>query len=241
MSLIAEMTWVEFEKHAQTTDIVLCPLGAVEVYGPHLPMGTDGLVATALAVRVAEQVPAFVAPLLPVGYSLSLQEFPGTLNVSPEAFKAYLQGICESFIQWGCRRFLFLNGHLGNVAPVAQLSEELRRSHGAICAQIDIWRFIQPLTRDLMESTEFPFGHASEAGTSVVLYLAEDKVDKAAATRTLPPADAFPEILKTGSYRAKSPTGIVGDASKGSAEKGKQIIERAVERIVAFIRSKEFA
>ncbi|RMF85323.1 MAG: creatininase family protein [Nitrospinota bacterium] len=240
MSRVAEMSWIAFEKQTQQTDLVLLPLGAVEVYGPHLPMGTDGFVAMALATRVAERIPALVAPLIPVGYSRSLQDFPGTLNVSPEALKAYVQGICESFLLWGCRRFLFLNGHLGNVAPIAQLCEELRRVHGATCAQVDIWRFIQPLTRDLMESDTLPFGHASEAGTSVMLYLHPELVDLPAATRTPPPPDPFPDILQTGSYREKSGTGVLGDATRGTAEKGEAIISRSVDRLVAFVESEAF-
>ena len=73
------MNWVDFDALRKETDLVLMPFGAVEVYGPHLPMGADGISTSALAERVAAEETAFVAPLIPVGYSKALADFPGTL------------------------------------------------------------------------------------------------------------------------------------------------------------------
>jgi creatinine amidohydrolase len=77
------MNWVDFDALRAETDLALIPLGAVEVYGPHLPLGADGIATTALAARVAERVPAFVAPLIPVGYSAALDDFPAPSPSAP--------------------------------------------------------------------------------------------------------------------------------------------------------------
>jgi hypothetical protein len=37
-------------------------------HGPHLPLGTDRLLADYLAARIAERVPAVIAPVLTYGY-----------------------------------------------------------------------------------------------------------------------------------------------------------------------------
>jgi creatinine amidohydrolase len=181
------MNWIDYEAAQKETDLVLIPLGAVEVYGPHLPMGADGIATSALAKGVAEEVPAIVSPVIPIGYSESLQAFPGTLSVKPSSLVAYTRDVAESFIKWGCRRILFINGHAGNVPYLNELARDLENEHGVRCAQIDWWRFIQPLVKDLVESDILPHGHASEFGTSVMLHLAPEhvKMDRACRTEAL--------------------------------------------------------
>lgn len=58
-----EMSWSEFDQRRKETDTILIPTGAVEIYGPHLPMGADGIAAMAIAERVASRTGALVAPL----------------------------------------------------------------------------------------------------------------------------------------------------------------------------------
>jgi creatinine amidohydrolase len=57
------LTSSDYAALVKETDLALVPLGAVEVYGPHLPMGADGIATEALAKRVAAEVPAIIAPL----------------------------------------------------------------------------------------------------------------------------------------------------------------------------------
>ncbi|TVR76237.1 MAG: creatininase family protein [Sphaerobacteraceae bacterium] len=235
------MNWQDYDAAQKETDLVLIPLGAVEVYGPHLPMGADGIATTALANGVAEQLPALVAPLIPVGYSEALQSFPGTLSVKPASLMAYTRDVAESFIKWGCKRILFINGHAGNVPYINELSRELENEYGVRCAQIDWWRYIQPLVEDLVESDILPHGHASEFGTSVMLHLVPEHVKMDRACRTEPQVkNEFPDFHRTAIYRDNSPTGVVGDGTTGNAEKGAETMRRAVQRTVDFIKSDDF-
>ncbi|RIK43203.1 MAG: creatininase [Chloroflexi bacterium] len=235
------MNWEDYDAAQQQTDLVLIPFGAVEVYGPHLPLGADGIATTALARGIAEQVPALISPLIPVGYSKMLQSFPGTLSVKPASLVAYARDVAESFILWGCKRILWVNGHAGNVPFINELSAELEERHGVRCAQIDWWRFIQPLVKDLETAEFLPHGHASEFGTSVMLHLVPQyvKMERAVKTANQSP-DQWPDFLRTRSYRAQSPTGVLGDGTLGTAEKGAETMRRAIERAVAFINSDEF-
>jgi creatinine amidohydrolase len=227
----------------EKTDLALVPLGAVEVYGPHLPMGADGIATEELAKRVAAEVPAIVAPLIPVGMSQSLSTHPGTLWVDRAALYAYVSGVARSMILNGSRRILFLNGHAGNVQTVADVCAALEaefRTENVRCAQIDWWRFIQPLVEDLVEADVLPHGHASEFGTSVMLAIVPDAV-KAERLR-VPPAgkDEFPDFIKPRSRYPLGPTGMVGDATPGSIEKGEEVLRRATARVVEFLRSEDF-
>lgn len=73
----------EFENSVEVKDKIrhfraaILPIGAVEAHGPHLPLGTDNLLATRLADRLAERTESFVLPTLPYGQVWSLRNFPG--------------------------------------------------------------------------------------------------------------------------------------------------------------------
>ncbi|MEZ4521346.1 MAG: creatininase family protein [Thermomicrobiales bacterium] len=235
------MNWVDFDALRKETDLVLMPFGAVEVYGPHLPMGADGISTMALAERVASEEKAFVAPLIPIGYSKALMDFPGTLNVRPSSLVEYARDLAESYIGWGCKRILFINGHAGNVAYLSELATQLEEQHGVRVAQIDWWRFIQPLVEDMVEADFLPHGHASEFGTSVMLHLAGEHVKMDRAVRTEPKsANAFPDFIRPRKYGDATDTGVVGDGTLGTEEKGAETVRRAVARTLEFIRSDEF-
>src|SRR5438477_7371149 len=158
MSQLSTMNWVDVEERLRVTDLGLVPVGAVEVYGPHMPQGTDGIVAQALCLAIADEIDCLVAPLIPVGYSAGLQTFPGTLSVSTGAVKEYCRGVAESLFDFGVNRVLFVNGHAGNVFPIDELCEDLghNRSDRRL-AQVDVWRYIQPFTSDLLGSERWKF------------------------------------------------------------------------------------
>jgi len=243
MSEIADLSWVDFETKAHHTRIALVPVGAVEVYGPHLPQGTDGIVAHALCRCVAERLDCLVAPLVPVGWSKSLASFPGTLSVPADAVKEYCRGICESLFAWGLDKVLFVNGHLGNVAAIDNLCLDLDQPEtGRRLAQIDIWRFIQPFSTDVLDSAEGRFGHAGEAMTSVMLYLHPELVTMSRAargTRAQPPQPLG--LSRPYRYRDLAPLGLLGDATLATTEKGQRIVESTVAEMVAFLTSPDFA
>ena len=89
---IKYMSSSEFDEKRKTCDTVIIPVGATEVYGPHLPMGSDILVAQAVAEKVADQVNAMIGPSLEVGESYSLSKYPGTLYLRPETWKSVVEG-----------------------------------------------------------------------------------------------------------------------------------------------------
>ncbi len=235
---IAEMTWQQAREAFSRTDLAIVPTGAVEVYGPHLPLGADGIVAGELARRLAERVPAIVMPLVPVGDSRSLLSFPGTLSVNPASLHAYLRDLCRSLAHWGVRRILFVNGHAGNVAPVADIGLEMA-PQGVRVAQVDFWRSIAPMAPEVLESGSLANRHAGEIGTSVLLAVRPDLVDMASAARVIPRptlVSAHPEvIIHDVPFTDVTDLGMTGDATLGRADKGELMIGRLVDKVVAFI------
>ncbi|MGG1659975.1 creatininase family protein [Brevibacillus sp. NRS-1366] len=231
-----EMSWTTFAERVKQTDLVLLPTGACEVYGPHLPLGSDLLVATKLAERVAARVNAIIGPALEVGDSSALDDFPGTITIRPDSYKSYLEDVVKSLIKWGFKRILFINGHAGNVAMINHVSQTLREQPEIRCAQIDCWRFIKAQDHDVVESGEVAHGHAGEVGTSVLMYLYPDLVDPSQFVDELPKQkDLFPEIIKYSRYSTKTDSGTIGCPTLASSKKGEVLVQRSVDRIVQFL------
>lgn len=232
------MSWKEFVQRKENTDLAIIPTGAFEVYGPHLPLGADTLVATKISELVAEKVKSVIGPTLEVGDSSALDVFPGTITIKPESFKTYLIDVVNSLKKWGFKDFLFINPHLGNVPIIDQIAQEMEREESINCAQIDFWRFIQPLDKGIIES-EFAHGHASEAGTSVLMYLYPELVDTDKWINEPPKfKDKFPEIIQYQSYDTHTDSGTIGNATLGTPEKGEELVKRSVARIVEFLQER---
>lgn len=229
---ITSMSWVEFDRRRSKKALVVIPSGAVEVYGPHLPLASDSIVAQGVARLVAEKMDVLCAPLIPVGYSADLMSFPGTLCVPPEAFTAYLEGVCRSLAGWGLKDFLFLNTHLGNVTLIDQVADNLGHEFHSAYLQIDWWRYAARIGKDILTS-QWAVGHAGELGTSILLYFTPELVDMDKSVDFVPEVNPWPSgLIRYESYREITSSGVMGYPSAGSREKGEAIVNLCVEAIV---------
>ncbi len=237
-----KMTWLQFDRRRKETDLVIVPAGACEVYGPHLPMGSDSLVAEEVAYRVAQEVDAIVSPPITMGESFGLSEYPGTIVIGTESFKNYAEDVIQSLVHWGFKRFVFLDGHAGNVPILSRLAREHQLQDGIRCMQIDWWRFVQPLSVDILDEKGYmAHGHASECGTSIMLYLFPELVVKEEIGSHPPKSrknyTEWTDIIKYPSfYNLTDGSGSVGDSTAATAEKGEQIVRAAVDRITQYIK-----
>jgi creatinine amidohydrolase len=236
-TILEEATWEEARDAFTKTKLAIIPLGAVECHGPHNPMGIEGFVVEELARRLNDRVEAIIAPTIPVSYSRAWNEFPGTLWVTPATLKAYLADICKGLIDNGVRYIFVLNGHGPNVPTVEEISHDLA-SRGVRCAQIDLWRFIGSVSRDLGESN-LPLGHSGELATSVMLavrgdLVLRDKMRYESPRQTL--ATVFPHIIQYYPSSEVTPSAFAGEPSKATREKGEEILVRCVDRLEAFLK-----
>lgn len=236
-NFIKELSWTEFKERSKKIDFVIIPTGAFEVYGEHLPLGTDTIVAEKIAEEIAKRVSSIIGPTLEVGDSKALEKFPGTITIRPESFKSYLWDTVKSLENWGYKKFLFMNTHAGNVPIITQISRDLQENHDIVCAQIDYWRFIQNHCEGIIESGKLAHGHASEAGTSVMLHLHPELCDLDYVINEQPRIqDNYPDIIQYVDFSHKTKTGTLGDATIATKEKGEQLVKRTVDRIVSFLK-----
>lgn len=233
---LQESTWTDVRDELKKTDLAIIPVGAVEVYGPHMPQGTDGIVAFHFATELAKRVNALVVPLIPVGICPESLDFPGTLSVQPESMKLFMRDIAFSLVKHGVKRIIFLTGHRTNVPPMEDLLVELRAAGIKACV-IFSWQVMYSLADDLATG-KFAKGHAGEFGVSVMLAIREDLVHKDRFQVSLPAAELGSGISGITTYQPFSEiseTGTVGDPGKGRKETGQEMLRRGLERVEKFI------
>jgi creatinine amidohydrolase len=229
------MTGEAAQERLRETGIALLPLGAVEMHGPHLPLGTDNYIARAMALKVAERVDAVVLPTLAYGQVWSLYGFPGTLSVDDQALVAMLCGIGRSLRDLGVPIFAIVNAHMGNLTAMKEAARVLDAEGGPLT-----FYFTHPAlgqaAEKVRETPRFHGGlfHACELETSMMLYLAPDLVDMSRAIRDIPQVPPDFDFRPT-RWHELTRTGVMGDATLATAEKGRALIEPSIDRMVAIL------
>ncbi len=238
---IKEMSWSEFDQRRKETSTVIIPSGAIEVYGHHLPVSSDCIAAEGIASMVAARTGALIAPTIEMSDSASLTGFPGTFSVSRNTFETNMNELFLNLIKYGFKNYMFITGHAGSVGPINTLAFKYQKEYGITCAQIDWWRFAAVNGNDIFElKGRMAHGHASECGTSVLLYFRPDLVHMEKATCVDPDAHFYEpsDIIQYYGLEEKTETGTVGDATIGTAEKGRLLVEKSVDKIVGFMETK---
>jgi len=119
--------------------VAILPLGAVETHGPHLPLGTDSLIAEGLLDRALadwDDAPEGLVrlPALWLGASGEHDQGHGTLALEAEETIAAIQAIGGQLAAAGIGRLLLFNAHGGNIAAGQVAALNLRRRHGMLVA-----------------------------------------------------------------------------------------------------------
>jgi len=182
----APMLQTEFWQNLTTHDfagldaervVALLPVGAIEQHGPHLPLGTDALIAEALSRAVMERVPndLLVMPTLSIGHSLEHLDYAGTLSIAAEPLLACWLEAGRGVARAGIRKLLILNAHGGNTPLVQLAALRLRQELGLLVARGNYFAFGHP--PGLFEQDELRHGfHGGEVETSLMLHLHPDLV-----------------------------------------------------------------
>ena len=134
---LAELTWEEVRDMDRSRTVALLPVGAIEAHGPHLPLGTDNVIAVAMARSGAARLAAHgLAALLlpPLAYTAAPfgAAFAGTLSVTPAAAATLVADLAVEVTRHGFAALVIANAHL-DPAHLAALADakRLAESRGA--------------------------------------------------------------------------------------------------------------
>jgi creatinine amidohydrolase len=236
---LVHLTWTEIRDLNKQQGVVLLPVGAIEQHGPHLPVTTDTLLVTNMLKRAMQliplNVPAWRLPAVSYGKSNEHQNFPGTISLSSDTLTAILKDIAASLLRAGFRRLAFVNGHGGNSALLELVARDIRADTGLMvfCIQPSFW--LEPPFK--ISEQEKRFGiHAGELETSLILAMQPAFVRMDKRSKHYPE----PHFHVSGSTVAWltsdwSESGVFGDATIATAEKGQALLEHGSERLAKLI------
>jgi creatinine amidohydrolase len=158
-------------------DMCLLPAGATEQHGPHLPLNTDSVLATAVCYYASAKTGIPVLPAITYGCSLGhTDHWPGTVSVYPETLIATVREITGFLIRTGFKRLLIVNSHWGNTSSLRCAIDRLRFDH-ADRFQIGLknsFEFTPAIWKQFIDDGE-DF-HANRAETALMMYLDPDSV-----------------------------------------------------------------
>jgi creatinine amidohydrolase len=229
---IEELTWVEAERVLKKYEVVMIPLGTrTKEHGPHLPLNNDWIMAEYLAERVSAEVPVVVMPTIQYGYYPSFLEYPGSVSLGLETFKELVKDICVSMSGYGVRKFYVLNTGVSTVRGLRPAAEELREM-GIEMRYTDILEAGREAEEEISEQEGGT--HADEMETSMMLYIKPEVVDMAKAVKDYHPLEgrgltSDPKKKDAGAYSA---SGVYGDATLATLEKGRIAVEARVRHII---------
>ena len=228
-------SWPDIETYLARSRGILIPIGSIEQHGPTGYLGTDAITAELVARGAGEEAQALVGPTLSIGMAQHHMAFPGTISFKPSTLIAVIRDYVLSLAEHGFTRFLFVNGHGGNVPTVKaafyEIEAETRPRAAAggpeLRCKIVNWydgRSVNALIRELFAGKEG--SHATPSEVSVTLHAYPEHRH----SRPLDPAIA-PNSLFFGAqdFRRRHPDGRMGsDPSAASPEHGKRIADTAI-------------
>jgi creatinine amidohydrolase len=233
-----DIYWPDMAGAGPARWIAVLPLAATEQHGPHLPLGTDVMIANAYLARVREllpnEIPVTFLPLQPVGVSTEHLAYPGTLSLPAEtALKAWT-ALGESVARAGLKKLVMVSSHGGNSHAMSLMAQELRARHGLLAVTTAWSRFGAP--DGLFSEDELRHGvHGGAVETSIMLARYKQHVRSDAIAEFRPASIAMEQDYHWLSAHRPAPfawqtqdlhpAGAVGDARKASAEKGELLLD----------------
>jgi len=233
--ILEDLTWMDAEKALKEYEVVLIALGArTKEHGPHLLLKNDYVMAEYLKERVIKDVPVIVLPTLQYGYYPAFLEYPGSISIQDQTFKNIIKDICHSMNGYGIKKFYVLNTGVSTLRPLAQAKQELGKN-GIFLEYLNILEVDEKLPSGLMKQEGGT--HADEGETSMMLYIAPETVDMSKAVKDY---DSRPNrrglTRDPAGEEHYSPTGIWGDPTLATREKGRVIVENTVSAIVEQVK-----
>lgn len=233
------LTWPEAERLGAEGAVGLVTLASLEQHGPHLPLGTDSLLAERLARDIAERLPGpvIVTPVVRGGLSTHHLAFPGSVTVPPDAYRALAVSYLEGLERMGIRKIGIWSWHGGNFGFVRELVGGYD-GVAQLAGYSDLGRFIEAMLL---------------AGAAVGLQAPETDVH-AGGLETSTMLAAYPELVRpfdgvegytaaepgwlerifTEGIRPVSESGVLGDVRGANAEAGNAIFTALADELVAF-------
>lgn len=232
-AFLGDLSWPEAEARFKSAPLVVLPFGAgAKEHGPHLPMNADAKVMEYLCQEAVKSLPIIVAPPILHGWFPAFREFPGTEVANNHVFQQYVHEVAMSLVRNGAQRIVFLNTGVAHATglPLSIVAREIRAQTGTPTLVISWDNLETPAINSLKEQKIG--GHADEIETSINLFLQpqlvhmeKGVVDYGTSGRKNYPGYEPGLFSRNPNDPEFSKTGLFGDPTKATVEKGKKALE----------------
>jgi creatinine amidohydrolase len=234
--LLQHLTWQEVETYLTRSKGIILPIGSTEQHGPNGLIGTDAICAEVVARGAGEAAGALVGPTIGVGIAVHHMGFAGSMTVRPSTLIAIIHDYVLSLARHGFRRFLFVNGHGGNIATIqASFSEIYAEFEGAFgirrdtelrCRLANWWdgRVMHGVAKEMFGDDEG--SHATASEVALTQYVLPETIKQAQLD---PPRAPTGRIHGPADYRRRFADGRIGsNPGLATPEFGKRLLDTAV-------------
>ncbi len=232
------LTWKEIEQMPNKENVVIIqPVGAIEQHGLHLPVAVDSAISLGVIGKALEQlneaIPAYALPCLYYGKSNEHCGFPGTITLSANTLLSVIKEMAVSIYRSGFRKLVLMNSHGGQPQIMEIAARDLHQEHPDFAVfPLFTWRVPHNVS-DLITSQEQEYGiHAGDAETSIMLSLLPEQVQMDQAVKEYPqglPEDNLLDMEGKLPFawltKELSSSGVMGDATVATKEKGDRILQ----------------
>ncbi len=228
--LLEDLSWVEAERILKPETVIVVPLGAEsKEHGPHLKLKNDFLIAEYLKNRVRERADVVIAPTVNYHFYPAFVEYPGSTSLRLETARDLIVDICRGLSRFGPRRFYVLNTGVSTVSALAPAAEALA-ADGILLRYTDLLECMEPIEKEVCKQDGGT--HADEAETSMMLYMAPASVEMGKAVKDYHPGEGRLTRDPKKEGMTYSASGVFGDATLATREKGRRITEALVAVIL---------
>lgn len=228
--LLEDLTWPDAEKVLTPETIVVIPIGAAaKEHGPHLRLKNDFVLAEYFTRRLVERAAIVVAPTVNYHFYPAFVEYPGSTSLRRETARDLLVDICRSLARFGPRRFYALNTGVSTIRAL-QPAADILATEGILFRFTDILKVGAAAEASVRQQEGGT--HADEIETSMMLYMDPSLVDMSKAAKDYHQSGTGGLTRDPTGKGTYSPTGIWGDATLATREKGRIVVEAMVEGMV---------
>lgn len=206
-------------------ELAVIPVGSIEQHGPHMPVMTDWAIATELGKRIAEKMGAFLIPALPISTCREHMGKKGSVWMEPTTFYQMMNDIIMSLKTQGFKKVALVVTHGGvfiSTPLIRDLNAKFQPDLQVALISVDTF-----VSKDILETQGL---HADESETSQMLAIAPETVHMDRAVDFVP--DVPRSYLSYGSIFRASPSGVWGEPTKATAEKGEKLLDVYTENAV---------
>ena len=224
---IAHLNWLQVQERIHAGAAALIPIGAAsKEHGPHLPLHSDQLQAEWLTQALLQCFPLLAWPVVTYGYYPAFVDYPGSSHLQENTFKALVNDVVSGIIRHGIEHVFLLNTGISTIRPLTECAQKntnlvmLNAYSGPQCTAA---------CEAVIESGDG--GHADERETSILLAIEPDQVvmERAPGNDQTNIKGAGPLQWRDPQAPNYSPSGIIGDAQRASADKGRRILDAIVQ------------